>query len=256
MSPETHTQTAHNCDAIEDLIPDYAFGLTDAETARLVESNLPHCPEAAAQLADFRRIQESLREDVPQIEPPQGLEARLLAKISAPEVSAAVQPPKRHWAWWAAAAVIALVLTNLYWLVRLNALEQRHEELFAQIAGNNGSAFILTDTTDLRWVRLPASENVTRPATAILMWNADSKNGLLYTVGFPELAAGKTYQLWLTRGENLVSAGTFRVDERGSSAMLFNIAEAIDDYTWARITEEPENGSAEPTGTVVAVGEL
>jgi hypothetical protein len=88
------------------------------------------------------------------------------------------------------------------------------------------------------------------------MWNGESEIGLLYVRGFPELSSGKTYQLWLTRGEERVSAGTFHVDDEGSAALLFNITEPIDDYTWARITEEPERGSDEPSNIVVVHGEL
>ena len=41
-----------DCKALQDLIPEYAFGLTDSEQARWVESNLPFCPDAATQLAE------------------------------------------------------------------------------------------------------------------------------------------------------------------------------------------------------------
>ena len=34
------------------------------------------------------------------------------------------------------------------------------------------------------------------------------------------------------------------------------LPEAIDEFTWSRITEEPESGSPQPTGTVVVNGEL
>jgi len=73
-----------DCDAIVELIPDYAFGLTDpAETAR-VEAALSACPEATAQLIDFQNIQNAMRAGVAQVEPPPRLESRLMAATQKP----------------------------------------------------------------------------------------------------------------------------------------------------------------------------
>jgi anti-sigma-K factor RskA len=129
------------------------------------------------------------------------------------------------------------------------------ESTSAHITVQGDSTFVLTSASDLRWVRLPPSQQ-NADAAAVLLWNSESKIGLLYVRGFPELSAGKTFQLWLTKGEDRASAGTFRVDEDGNGALLFNITDAIDKYTWARITEEPADGSSEPSDQVVVVGEL
>ena len=60
----------------------------------------------------------------------------------------------------------------------------------------------------------------------------------------------------LTRGEERLNAGTFQVDEDGTAALLFHTDEPIDDYTWARVTDEPADGSEQPTGNVVVHGAL
>jgi anti-sigma-K factor RskA len=262
MSPNSRPDPARDCDAIQDLIPDYAFGLTSAEETRLVDSNLPSCPGAAGPLSDFRRLQEEMRSSVPQIEPSAQLEARLMAAIATPlpiMPTAAPKAPRRVFAlgWLAAtAAVIALVVTNVFWLTRVNAVMQQNNELSAQILGQSGGqAFVLTSTANLRWVRLPPSQQ-NGDASAFLMWNGESEIGLLYAHGFPALSVGKSYQLWLTRGDTKVSAGTFRVDEQGKGALLFHSTQPIDQFTWARITDEPASGSDQPTGTAVVVGEL
>ncbi len=268
MSSEKIIESATPCDAIRDLIPDYAFGLTDPEQTRLVEATLPLCIEAAAQLADFRQLQDEMRADIAQIEPPPALESKLMAAIAAPAVmpaaavavpSTSAQPQARRavpYAWLAAAAaVIVLLLTNGYWLARVDELNQQNAQLAAQIPPSDTTAFVLTSTNGLRWVRLPPAEE-TADTSAFLMWNAESKIGLLYAHGFPELAVGKTYQLWLTRGETRTSVGTFRVDEGGQGALLFSSVEPIDQFTWARITDEPESGSPQPTGPIVVIGKL
>jgi hypothetical protein len=163
------------------------------------------------------------------------------------------QPRRKISVGWlvAAAAVIVLLLTNGYWLLRVNDLNQQQ----TIISSNDHPAFVLTSTSGLRWVRLPPAEEKA-DTSAFMMWNAESKIGLLYAHGFPKLTVGKTYQLWLTRGETRIGVGTFVVDENGQGALLFSSEEPIDEFTWARITDEPENGSPQPTGPIVVIGKL
>lgn len=268
MSSKITVAAANRCDAIRELIPEYAFGLTDAEQTRFVESNLANCADAAAELADFQRLQAEMRADVAQIEPPLSLESKLMAAIAEPlpQQPARAEPvvlPRRRSipvGWLvAAAAIIVLLVTNGYWLTRVNDLNdvnQKQAELIAQTTtvGDN-PAFVLTSTSGLRWVRLPPAEE-NADTSAFLMWNAESKIGLLYAHGFPKLSVGKTYQLWLTRGETRKSVGTFTVDEEGKGAFLFKSETPIDEFTWARITDEPADGSAQPTGPIVVIGKL
>lgn len=266
MSPQNEFKSGNDCAAVLELIPDYAFGLTSAEEARLVEANLAHCPEAAAQLADYRSIQGEMRGGVRQIELPVQLEARLMAAITTSTVAAPVTKAagrKLSLAWMAAAAaLVVLLFSNLYWMGRVDELSRQQDELRTLLETTSVAvnptpeiSFVLSSVADLRWVRLPPSQEGTN-AWAVLMWNAESEIGLLYVQNFPQLDAGRIYQLWLTRGEERVSAGTFSVDEVGTGTLLFTITEAIDDYTWSRITEEPESGSPTPTGPVVVNGEL
>lgn len=257
MSSNPQPNPAQPCETIQDLIPAYAFGLTTADEARLVETHLSACPEAAAQLTDYRRMQDNLRAAVPQVEPPPGLEDRLMAAVAAAE-----QPSRRrpqiHRAWWvAAAALVALVVSNVFWLTRSSSPPpvRTSESNSVPVLVQGDSSFVLTSSREIRWVRLPPSKQYA-DASAVLMWNVESEIGLLYVRGFPRPAVGRTFQLWLTRGEEKLNAGTFQVDETGSGALLFDVTEAIDKYTWARITEEPENGSTQPGDSVVVVGEL
>src|SRR3954462_4025911 len=84
MSSKITLASGNRCDAIRELIPEYAFGLTDPEQTRFVEANLSTCAEAAAELADFQRLQAEMRTDVAQIEPPPVLESKLMAAIAEP----------------------------------------------------------------------------------------------------------------------------------------------------------------------------
>jgi len=152
--------------------------------------------------------------------------------------------------------VAALLLTNFYWFGRINDLTARLNTPTPQIIGNQPSnAFVLANTSDLRWVRLPPSQQNTG-AAAFLMWNAESKIGILYATGFPPVVAGMTYHLWLTRASEFLSGGDLTVDANGKGALLFNIQEPIDKWTWARITVEPIDGSKKPSEMVIVNGKL
>jgi len=282
-----------DCEAIQALIPDYAFGLTDELETRRIEAGMDQCTEATAILADFRQLQAIMRIDVPQILPPPQLGLRLMAAAakaaplpetitstehrdkphtpanSAVASIAPLNPAERapnhsgnrprlpRWTWPLAAAVILLVLSNVYWLVRVNGInnELSMAEAKTPVAvATTAPALVVNTTSTLRWVHLPASDQSGK-ASAYLMWNAESKIGLLYVHDFPVLPNGQTYQLWLTRGTEHLSVGTFTVDQNGKGALLFS-TQSIDQYTWARITTEPKAGSDTPDGTVVVVGQL
>lgn len=265
MSPNHSSQSDMDCNTLEEFIADYAFGLTSPEENRRIEASLTSCPDAAAQLLDFQRIQDEMRASVPQLDPPAALANRLMTAVAqstaTPQGAQAPKPTaKAPWrrvsplVWLSAAALIALVITNVYWFTRVNDLTQRQDLLASELQNRDSNALVVANTDVLRWVRLPsqAAEN----STAVLMWNAESKIGLLYVRALPALEPGNQYQLWLTRGEVRVSAGTFTVDEQGNASLLFHIDDPIDNYTWARVTAEPASGSTVPSGTVVAAGEL
>ncbi|MBC7811833.1 MAG: hypothetical protein H7175_11835, partial [Burkholderiales bacterium] len=206
MSSVKHV-TAPDCGAILELIPDYAFGLTSPDETRFVEANLTACPEALAELEDFRRIQDDMRESVPQVEPSAQFEARLFAAIrletnSAPApqtikpqpvvtpVEAPVpaltlvkepqaQPAERSqrrplpFAWLAAGvAVAALLLTNGYWMAQVNGLNERMVRLENDAVIASQESFVLDNSRPLNWSRMTPDEGTGIEAAAFLMWNA------------------------------------------------------------------------------------
>src|SRR5215211_8148363 len=84
MRPNQETDLAIDCEALLELIPEYAFGVTEAEQSRQIEASLPHCPEATALLEDYRHLQDELRAGVPQVEPSLELGTRLMAAVAEP----------------------------------------------------------------------------------------------------------------------------------------------------------------------------
>ncbi len=281
MSENQTTDLLNDCDALLDLVPDYAFGLTDPEQTRLVEAGLSRCPEAVAQLGEFRYLQEEMRANVAQVEPAAALGARLMAAVAAssaapaavdsmsvrptapslppaaaPSAPQIIRPRRRLRAAWlvAAAAVIALVATNAYWLTRVTSLTQSTDLITALRELQSNSAFVVTDTGALHWVRLADPQPDTNTA-AFMMWNSQSKTGLLYAHAFPELQPGYKYHVWLTRPNERVFMGILQVDANGNGALLFSSPEPINDFAWAWVTAE--NGTpVNPNDAAVVKGEL
>src|SRR5262249_56785593 len=52
-------------------------------------------------------------------------------------------------------------------------------------------------------------------ASAWLLWNPGTRQGLLLARGLPATPPGKAYELWALAGSQPVPAGVFGVDERG-----------------------------------------
>lgn len=253
MSSVNQSQSPNECEAIREIIADYAFNLTDVSETQAVETGLPDCQDAVHELEDYRRIQESMRASIRLDVPSKDLRDRLLRATAISAVRPADKPRFRrlHPAWMAAAAaIVLLVVTNLYWL---NTLRTRSNELTT--GQDNPNSFVLDSTRGLRWARIPAAQE-TLTAAAFLMWNQDSRVGLMYAVNLPQLEPGRIYELWLNREGERVSVGRFGVDETGEGALLFSSIDPIDDFAWAWVTEEPDSGSTQPSDMIIARGEL
>lgn len=237
-----HSANATDCDEIVELVADYAFGLTDEAESRLVAGRLHDCPTAAEQLAEFRRLQDEMRRSVAQIEPPAALNDRIMAAAGVKRPRTTALPARAGWM-AAAAAVALLLLTNLYWLTRLDAP-----------APGQAATFTI-NARDIRWAKLPAEDPQSSAATFI-MWNAGGDTGMMYAEHLAPLAADRIYQLWLTRSGVRIPAGTFTVEEDGTATLLFRASEPIGSFDWAWVTVEPAGGSETPSDDVVTGGRL
>ena len=275
MNQPTETRAPNKlCGEVLFLIPAYAMGTTDPDETALVEANLAACPDAEAALLEYNRLVEEMRVNVPQIEPALELEERLMARLSGwrqidetPPPSATPMQPAKHTRLRsarsllmlsaaslaaAAAAVLLLVATNVYWIGRVNDLSQANTSLVGQLQ-EQANTIHLANLEELPWRRLWSQEDP--DAVALIVWNGT--DSFLYTVGMPDLPPNSVYQLWLVEADNHhVSAGTFRVDERGRGDLHFYAQESVGDFVRLGITTEPDGGSEEPTSPPVALGDV
>jgi hypothetical protein len=73
---------------------------------------------------------------------------------------------------------------------------------------------------------------------------------LFYAFHLPKLPAGRTYQLWLIRGQSpaIVSGGIFQPDPDGNAVVEFANPSMLRDVRQFAVTDEPSGGSPGPTG--------
>jgi anti-sigma-K factor RskA len=78
----------------------------------------------------------------------------------------------------------------------------------------------------------------------------DGARAVFYAFHLPPLPAGRTYQLWLIRGQSpaIVSGGVFQPDSNGNAIVQFANAAMLKDVRQFAVTDEPAGGSSGPTG--------
>jgi anti-sigma-K factor RskA len=118
----------------------------------------------------------------------------------------------------------------------------RSDSLVAAMSGAN-----------VRVLDLASTQNMA-PA-ARMFWDRVANRWTLVTHDLAPLGAGRTYQLWLvTAKAERISAGTFNTDATGRAVVQATYALAEADLAAIAITEEPEGGSPQPTGTILVAG--
>jgi len=226
---------------IEGLIPAYALGATDAEECRAVEFHLPSCGACRALLAQYHSLSDDLAYAVPAMAAPAGLTDRMQRRLMAARPQAKPAP------WWArlhmrpimpalGAALLLLVLTNLYWFGRLNRLERQSSQQAAVFAGlANAPAIPLYADASVDW------------AQGVVYAPTGGQMALLCVYNMAALPAGKTYQLWLTKDGQRDSGGTFQVTPDGFGLLMIRPARPLKEYSAVGVTIEPAGGSPAPT---------
>ncbi len=89
---------------------------------------------------------------------------------------------------------------------------------------------------------------------AVLMYQPESPQALLYAEGFPPLSADQVYQLWLVQGETRISGGLFQVDANGYGLLYIDAPLGLGSYDRMGVTPEPAGGSPGPTAPAVVRG--
>ncbi len=278
MSQREHNLT--DCETLSELIPAYSVGATDPEETALVERLLPLCPEAAAELDEYLAMGQAMLNSVPAVQPPAGLHDKLMAAVATPAqtttirpepsltqvkpaaapVAAPVQPrvqrPNRWIVALAVAAAALLIVSNVYWVNQVNGLRQQQDTITALLR-NQEDALASLGTGRANRVQLVSTEAQSQnDVLATVLWTPQSPTALIYSDNLPTLSADKTYQVWLIKGTQPVSAGVFQLDPQGVGVLIFNADQPMTDFNAVAISTEPAGGSDQPTTTPIAAAQL
>ena len=221
---------------IKDLLAAYALGSVPDDERREVADHITTCAECRAELADFEAVSESLALAVPPADVPAGFTEKVVAAAVGERPVAETSKFSRRWTRLgilAGAALIAAVIAVTGTIIESNNDSERRQEVLALLSSGDGIS--LTGEGEVIG-RVQGS----RFAIA----------------GVDEAPEGKTYQLWLMKGDGcpsddpaeceLVSAGTFDTED---GVALIELDESSGEWEDAAVTVEDEDGAEFPTTT-------
>lgn len=264
------------CENLRELIPLYVAGALPEDAARRVESQLPHCPDAQQDLADYRALTDAMLLAVPDAGAPPPVEA-LLARVQRYERTSAqmtprrvtVMPPPRRWMLWGAAASLilfavlmsALITANVYLISQITALRDSQTQLASLIASapTPANTFNVSRSGQDHHRQLTANlDDVPAESAALITWNSTDRIGALFVQHMPPLPAGHVYQLWVVKGAEaqVVSLGVFSINEQGAGTLTFKADVPLESFDAVGITVEPSSGSPSPTTPHMLIAQL
>lgn len=247
----------------------YAAGALDGQDLVEFEAHLATgCAICAERLRETCEALTLLPRSLPEVPPPPALRARILGAIAAerPRAAAPVllrpsQRPRRAiwWAGWAGLAAAAALLVVVNGELRttrqeLRALQGRVGTLQTELTQREEALRFLSDP-NVRYVSLGGLKP-TPEASAWLLWNPTTRQGLLLARGLAAAPAGHTYELWALAGAQPVPAGVFSVDAGGRALLRLPPLPEGHTYDAFAVTLEPAPGVPKPTGPMHLHGKV
>jgi anti-sigma-K factor RskA len=231
-----------------ELLPAYALDALDEAETQLVSRHLIHCEACQIELAALQEVVEQLALPVATMSPPANLKDQLLERVqpaprAQPLVRQLFHPRPRHprlhpvWGVVALLLIVALALTSLFFWQQANEPP------------------ILVEPHGMRAIAL-SNTDAAPQASGFVVIGADGRNGALVVDKLPPLSPDQAYQLWLIRNEQHTSGAVFTVDESGYGGVRILAPDSLLGYSAVRITIEPTEGSAIPTGEPLMEGSL
>ena len=275
-----------HCEEAQELLDAFSLGALEKREARQVEKHLSRCSDCRHLHGEAEETTALLGLAAPMRRASPAVRLWLRRKIVPGSASRSFLAPRLSWA--SAAAVLAgISLGALAWggvlqtqvnglkgdsgryAVLYDELQRRGETVDVLQKALTDAAFRQQNLQDLlqeqdqamRVVALSgqgredlASTAPSSPIRGSYFWSAEANLGVLFMVNLPQLAANRTYQLWVLGPEGTpVSAGTF-VPEADGSARLLVGGDLGGTLTGMAITVEPAPGSATPTGEIILQG--
>jgi anti-sigma-K factor RskA len=247
----------------------YAVGALDGRELADFEAHLAtDCAVCAARIRETREALTLVPRSLPEVPPPPALRARVLAAVArepAPAARPVAAPVPRRpsralwWTGWAGLAAAAALLLFVNAELRttrqeLRALQDRLATLQTELSDRESALRFLSDP-NVRYVSLGGLKP-TPDASAWLLWNPGTRQGLLLARGLPAPPAGHAYELWALAGSQPVPAGVFSVDAAGRGLLRLPPLPEGHAYDAFAVTLEPAPGVPKPTGPMHLHGKV
>jgi len=226
-------------ETIHDLAAGYAVDALDERERSLFEAHLAECDWCPDTVRSFQETTAALAFGASAPDPPAELRARVLdaARRERPQQSVVVLRPRR--ALWIAAAVaagFAAVAIGLgIWAATLSS------SLSDERSASDVSARVALILADQSARRLPLGDN----GQVVVAPNGE---GVLIARALPRAPSGKTYEAWVIGDKGPLRAGLFH----GGPVNVLLLDERVPKGSKVAVTVEPEGGSEQPTGSIVA----
>ena len=219
-------------DELRTLIAPYVLGALTADELRVVRAHILSCDECMIEADGYARDASSLLLTVDPAPVPEGFEDRVFARVTDERAVPSTAPRrKRRWSLAAVMSVVLLIATVALGVALLDTRNDlaESERVLAAVVGTEGLE--LTGTNGAVAKMVPTDDG-----------------SVFVASGLPEPPEGRTYQLWLMRGDEVTSGGTF--DSSDGFARV-EVPRSVEQFERAAVTVEPAGGSEEPTSEPV-----
>ncbi len=243
-----------NRERFEDLKDAYVLGALPEEDRSEFERYLAVHPDLQTEVEELGTVAGLLALSPQEQEPPPDLRRRIMDTVEAEAVQPRVDPPARRRPWlaglWEAlgprdlalAAAAMLVIGLFSWSMLLQGevrdLQGHVQDLQSQPQGPQMIALGGTGTQ--------------RGAQAELI-TLEGDRAVLVAENMPPVPEGKTYQIWVIKGDTPQPSGLFLPKGDSIAAVVENPVVGADAVA---VTVEPEGGSKKPTTDPMLVGEV
>jgi hypothetical protein len=248
---------------LDDLLPAYALGALNDSDANQVRQHLEHCTVCQEELGVYQDITRLLPASLPQTNPPDELRARLLDELDhasdpvvptwrldgdTPRKGVGKRPETTTSLWRrifktsgqlkpgilfaGIGLIIILGVGNLLLQQRVNVLQTRIDQIHMIIEP-----------------LLPIESMV--ESTGIVVIDPHGNFGTIIVDSMPPSDRGQQYQVWLGRGDVVLSGGVFTIDKDGYGAIGIQAPDPLITYTRVWVTIEPRGGSEFPSDNIV-----
>ena len=265
------------CEQLAPLYEEYAIGVLEGEERAELDAHLARtCSTCTPGVAQARWVVAQLALAAPDAQPPAALRGKIMDAVKTSEDTArTVASPKKPkpsaqgamfpaWAWIAAAA---LALVTGYTIRQMNNQNDQLAQLRKQMKFATMQNQALQNQLDLN--RMVASVMMS-PDTLPLKLMPKDKNmpmvhaylhphmGVAITADqMPSMPSARTLQLWFVpKTGKPMSVAIFHPDASGQIALVAPVNMPINEIAALAITEEPANGSPQPTTPIAWMAQV